>query len=475
MLMKPALKSMGSSSSLHSVSSVSSIGSKSSLGSIKSTSSSISPKPRWNATKVVNNDVIHRPIAVAFLNYVLDLLLNLRPTDYDQYINELKESLDAVGYNMYQYKRELEAEKELQVFEATFTKNEQATHTTPNKHKKSSITTHTNSPDSMGSDDHDSSLGLTSPNMTQQTPNNNNNVYFPMFWKDIPHHRDEQLRKIMYEIACKTSPHCLNMLLIEQKRDRLIDAYVKLHTRSARAVIHTQVEDEDCPDIQRYERLCALFTINYFHSDTFQSPQQQVSQKYNNNAMPPQPPQTNSGKYSNDNNSHPQLKRALSQNNNSNNVAMMGTSSSSFSSSPLRNTGEQVMMMQNSTTSSSSKKFNNNSINSNSNKNRTNTNNNVSSPLKKSSQAQLSPQQLSATATAAQRTANLYFSPEKKLSPSQHQEQLSPSVPLTLHHLHHLHHHKEAEKSLPAMDKKRMYYLSHYEQSIVHIRRRRSR
>jgi len=44
---------------------------------------------------------------------------------------------------------------------------------------------------------------------------------------------------------------------------------VKLHTRSTRTKINLQVADDHCSDMKRYEQLCSLFAINYFHSDTF--------------------------------------------------------------------------------------------------------------------------------------------------------------------------------------------------------------
>lgn len=281
--MKPVLKKVGSSSSLLSVSSIGSNGSKVSLASNLSNASlsSLSPKPRWNAPKVPSNDYLNRAMAVAFLKFVLDLLLNLRSVDCDVQIMELKESLDLVGYNMYEYKQQLEQENALKELEDSMKKK--LAMSSPKRRQSillaTNAVTSSNLSTSGASFLSDISTALFSkPKKAAVDSTNESSQHFPMFWREIPHHQDKHLRTIMYEIALKTSPNCMNMLLVEQKRDRLIDAYVKLFTRSARAIINTQVEDNETPDLTRYQHLCELFEINYFHSETFEEYHKKAAQ-----------------------------------------------------------------------------------------------------------------------------------------------------------------------------------------------------
>jgi len=323
-----------------------------------------------------------------------------------------------------------------------------------------------------------------------------NDQHFPMFWKEVPHHHDKNLRNIMYEIALKTSPNCINMLLVEQKRDRLIDAYVILHTRSTRAVITNQLENTELSDFTRYQHLCDLFEINYFHSDSHQEYQKKANQLkgmhklrvlshsysesdlitssrmfagkqqsalFNGYAAPknPQDGYKSSEKHKS-NDSSPNIKSTGGVYPESGGGKVFSPTMAS-----IRRADSNLSPTTNSSYFSPNQRSNL-KINTN------NTNNTNSTPKK----------------LHTNRNAGLYFSsPEKSPSQSLPQSLLPSShshnqhnqhnhnhnnthnahnthhTHNNHHHNHHTHHHQH--QPAVAMDKKRMYYLSHYQQSVV--------
>lgn len=92
--------------------------------------------------------------------------------------------------------------------------------------------------------------------------------HFYAFWRNSAHADDPNLRMIMQEIALKSSVTS-NTLIVEQKRERLMQAYINLLSRVQRSSISKRLDDPEATDVNKYAEIRGLFEINYFHSSTF--------------------------------------------------------------------------------------------------------------------------------------------------------------------------------------------------------------
>jgi hypothetical protein len=157
-----------------------------------------------------------------FLQHLTYLLVSIKPIDMDKHILELREAAEKIGLTL----------------EDPETEN------------------------SFGNE-----VKEISPK--HYTRYNYGTFYPAQLKKQFPDSNDPQLRKIMQEIAIKTSP-TPNIILIEQKRDRLLQSYITLFSCVQRYYFNDHLANPEISDALKYFDLKGLFEINHFQSSTFE-------------------------------------------------------------------------------------------------------------------------------------------------------------------------------------------------------------
>ncbi len=205
----------------------------------------IPTKPKWNQQKVqsIKTEFFTRPNVKIFLKHLTFLLNNIPLDENDTYILELREAGERIGLRIHQ---NLDG-----IIESVDTDDDI---TISSVGERSSITTGMNSINSNYTD-------RSSHSSIAEAKNAH-------YWNEPLPADDPQLRTIMHEIALKSSVSA-NIFLVEQKRDRLIHAYVTLCGRVKRNVITSKLDDPEATDAVKFSELKGLFEINYFHSSTF--------------------------------------------------------------------------------------------------------------------------------------------------------------------------------------------------------------
>jgi hypothetical protein len=210
-------------SSADSVCSTSSHPSLGSLGS-QNSQSSLASRPRWNQPPIqsIKSEFFTRPYVKLFLQHLSYILTHIKPIDIDKHIQELHDAVEQIGLDLHHHQQSENDEQEKEQVEIH-----------PKKYTAY-----------------------------------NYNTYFPsQLKKQFLHADDPQLRQIMQEISIKTSP-TPNIILIEQKRDRLIQAYVTAFSKVQRYYFNSHLENPEISDSLKYFDLKGLFEINHFQSAT---------------------------------------------------------------------------------------------------------------------------------------------------------------------------------------------------------------
>jgi hypothetical protein len=269
-----------------------------------------SEKPKWNQQKVqsIKTEYFTRPHVRAFLFHLTYLLNNLTNEDVDSYITELKDAGESIGLKLNSvYQHIPSAVGALPVFERTH-----AHHPSDEKNslRDDDATVHSFASSLSSSSYHSSRLShynrhhvQNASHKSQHVPSSSLSVSSSsssyvaactnqrltaeeqeaVDYKKAALYQplkidDPQLKEIMQEIAMKSSS-ALNMLLIEQKRERLIHGYISLCSRVRRFHLKNKLEESETGgvttgglrnDTVRYRELKGLFEINYFHSSSFE-------------------------------------------------------------------------------------------------------------------------------------------------------------------------------------------------------------
>lgn len=212
----------------------------------------IPSKPKWNQQKVqsIKTEFFNRPNVKTFLKHLTFLLNHIPYDETDTYILELREAGEKIGLRL----RQSNAEGVIGGIDSTDTDDDMSINSLGDR---SNITTGMNSVGS-GKSSYSSHTTRSSYNEAKTLP----------YWNEPLAADDPQLRTIMHEIALKSSVSA-NIFLVEQKRDRLIHAYVALCGQVKRGVISSKLDDPDTTDSLKFSDLKGLFEINYFHSSTF--------------------------------------------------------------------------------------------------------------------------------------------------------------------------------------------------------------
>jgi hypothetical protein len=288
-----------------------------------------SAKPKWNQQKVqsIKTEYFNRPHVKSFLVHLTYLLNNLRNEDIDSYVAELKEAGESIGLKLnsvYQHHHPGVHYCEFPVFERHHhphhshdhhqlgrldeksclgdddstsvsssgqrTVQSFASSSLSSASHRSSHLPHNSHHRDAGHNGHHlpSSLSYVSSSSSSYTTSFSNQRLTAEEQEAADYEKaaffqplkidDPQLKEIMQEIAVKSSM-AVNMLLIEQKRERLIHAYISLCSSVRRFHLKSKLEEVKTEetttggsfnDAVRYRELKGLFEINYFHSSSFE-------------------------------------------------------------------------------------------------------------------------------------------------------------------------------------------------------------